>query len=205
MPLSTDEAARSLDDVAVVHNRSQKWTRFKGPDLQYILWGIVWVVSFTLQQFLPDRILHFGNFSLPLRVLPWYILLPPAILVTILIARKRSAVSGPEDKRIGILWGVLFGYAFLWTMLLWPFIDANRFLASPRPTALISTVPMAAYIMMGLWGCGNYMIWLGLSMIALTLIGLFLLPAWFYIWMAVFGGGALLIAGIHSRRQWRQA
>ena len=72
-------------------------------------------------------------------------------------------------------------------------------------SAVIVTVPMFAYVVMGLWGCGQYMIWLGLGITALTVLGLYAFPSFFYLWMAAVGGGALFGVGIIARRQWKKA
>jgi hypothetical protein len=206
MPISTDEAGRALADADAARDRAQRWYRFKGPDLLYMIWGAVWVIGFTSQQFLPATQLRFGNFTTPLNALPWSILTPPAILATFLVIKYGLVVTGPEGKRIGIFWGLLYGYFYLWMFLLHPlFFNVNQFYSSPNAIAVVTTIPMFAYVVMGLWGCGNYMIWLGLSVTVLTVIGLLFVTAWFYLWMALFGGGALFLAGILARRQWRKA
>jgi hypothetical protein len=117
-------------------------------------------------------------------------------------------VRSPEGWRIGIFWGALVGYFDLWIFLLWPFFGADRLrsLEYERAfTAVIATVPMFAYVVMGLWRREDYIVWLGLGVTALTLIGLFFVPAWFFLWMAGLGGGALLLTGVLARRQWRRA
>jgi hypothetical protein len=205
MPISSDEAGRALADAAATEDRARRWYRFKGPDVIYMIWGMIWVLAFTAQQFLPRTVIHFGRFSMPANTLPWSFLLPVGILASLLVARRGLTVASPEGKRVGILWGALFGYFYLWMFLLGPMFDHKRLYSTPALTAVVSTVPMLAYVIMGLWGCGNYMIWLGLGVTVLTVVGLVLVPAWFYLWMALFGGGALFLAGILSRRQWKKA
>jgi hypothetical protein len=39
----------------------------------------------------------------------------------------------------------------------------------------------------------------GIGMAALTLVGYYLFPAYFFFWMAVVGGGALMLAGLWLR------
>jgi hypothetical protein len=61
---------------------------------------------------------------------------------------------------------------------------------------------MFAYVVTGLW-LEHFMVWLGLVVTALTVIGLFLLPSYFYIWMAVVGGGTLAGTGLFIRNRWK--
>jgi hypothetical protein len=68
--------------------------------------------------------------------------------------------------------------------------------------AIGATVPMFAYVVMGLW-LDHFMIWIGLAITGLTVLGLFLAPAWFWIWMAVMGGGSLVSTGFLIRNRWR--
>ena len=34
------------------------------------------------------------------------------------------------------------------------------------------------------------------------LVGYFLVPAWFYLWMALLGGGVMIVLGLYIRRRW---
>jgi hypothetical protein len=38
--------------------------------------------------------------------------------------------------------------------------------------------------------------------VALALAGYFLVPAWFYLWMALLGGGVMIILGLFIRSRW---
>jgi hypothetical protein len=45
-------------------------------------------------------------------------------------------------------------------------------------------------------------VWPGLIITALALIGYFLLPGIFYLWMAVLGGGGMIALGLYIRSRW---
>ncbi len=45
-------------------------------------------------------------------------------------------------------------------------------------------------------------VWPGLIIMALALIGYFLLPGIFYLWMAVLGGGGMIALGLYIRSRW---
>jgi hypothetical protein len=63
-------------------------------------------------------------------------------------------------------------------------------------------VAMLTYVIAGLW-TDTYLLWVGLAVAALVLTGLFLLPGIFWIWMAIFGGGTLVLTGFYVRHFWR--
>jgi hypothetical protein len=100
------------------------------------------------------------------------------------------------------MWGAIFGYAFVVMILFAPFLkNIAGHDQEMTITALICTLPMLAYIMMGLMGYGAYLGWLGAGVMALTIVGYQFASSWFYLWMAIFGAGALLAAGFIIR--WR--
>ena len=45
-------------------------------------------------------------------------------------------------------------------------------------------------------------IWPGLIITVLALVGFFLLPGIFYMWMAVLGGGGMIALGLYIRSRW---
>jgi hypothetical protein len=44
--------------------------------------------------------------------------------------------------------------------------------------------------------------WWALPITALALAGYFLLPGFFYLWMAVLGGGGMIVLGLYIRWRW---
>jgi hypothetical protein len=58
---------------------------------------------------------------------------------------------------------------------------------------------MLPYVMTGFW-FGRVFVVIGMSVIALTLLGYFLAGPWFTLWMAVVNGGGLLLGGLWMRR-----
>jgi hypothetical protein len=71
---------------------------------------------------------------------------------------------------------------------------------SPRQIgAFIPLIVAAGYALLGLWR-GVRFIAVGAVLAGLTLGGFFLLPAYFGLWMAAVGGGALVLGGLWLRR-----
>jgi hypothetical protein len=65
--------------------------------------------------------------------------------------------------------------------------------------AFIPLVVAASYAVMGCW-VGLRLTVAGGALAALTLCGFFFVPAYFSLWMAVVGGGALVLGGLWLRR-----
>lgn len=193
--LAREDAQQSLAQVEEVAKRTRTMLAYRGGDTLFVLWGIIWVVGFTVSQFIP-----------PASLWAWGTLVPVGVLVTLLVSRQPVPVKSPDTRRltrrIGLMWVLLFLYVDLWVALLWPFLQPSWPAFSRHFCAVATTVPMFAYVVMGLW-LDNCMVWLGLGITALTVIGLVLVPAWFFLWMAVMGGGTLIATGLIIRRRWR--
>ncbi|MHC4713283.1 MAG: hypothetical protein ACYTAN_08450 [Planctomycetota bacterium] len=208
MEVTKDEAAGTLSEIERVDARTRRRILFKGADAIYMLWGVVWIVAFTLHQFVPHRMIAFGSTSVATESLIWSPLVLAGIIGTLVIFKRRAPARGERDWRTGVFWGVLFAYFYVYLFLLWPVVNKEALFSEGGwrlMTAAISIVPMFAYVVMGLWGFGDYMIWLGLGVTAATVVGVVFVPTWFYLWMAVFGGGALLATGVITRRRWAKS
>ena len=63
---------------------------------------------------------------------------------------------------------------------------------------VVSLIVALFYFLGGLW-IGSRLAVTGLALAVLTLVGYYLFPAYFLLWMAVVGGGALILAGVWLR------
>lgn len=151
-----------------------------------ILWGAIWMTGFAAEAFLPHQA---GAIFTALDI--------AGIVATFAIPRyaRRPMQSGRGDARIALFWLALFLYAVLWLWLLGDHDFA-------RTGAYLSTVSMFGYVILGLW-LSRFLLWLGLGVTALTIAGLHWLPGHFAVWMALTGGGSLMVAGFYIRRFWR--
>ena len=208
MDISREEAQWSLDEVQDTVERTRKMVAYAGGDALFVVWGVIWVLGYLGSQFLP--IVRLDDFFLPLASWLWPVLVCAGIVISVIVGKRSFPVTGPESarigRRIGALWGLLYLYFNVWIGLLWPFIKvqgaAESQMFSRHMGAIAGTVPMFAYVVMGLW-LGNFMIWIGLAVTALTVLGLFLFPAYFSLWMALAGGGTLIGTGVVIRKRWR--
>ncbi|MCX5769063.1 MAG: hypothetical protein NTZ09_02140 [Candidatus Hydrogenedentes bacterium] len=202
------DASQALQDIEQAGEKAKRMSLYKGADLIYMVWGVAWLIGFVVQHFSRDFTLRFGDFSMHGSGWAWNIVVPIAIILTLIIGRRRSAVQSAVDKSIGVFWWLLFVYFALWVTVLSPVIDFQQLYTAEGQRVLLAgiiLVPMFAYVVMGLFGYGRYMLWLGLGITAANVFGLLVIPNWYYLWMAVMGGGGLFAAGIFARQAWRRA
>ena len=187
MDVSSQEAQESL---RLIEDTQARWRKAIGASHAsglLLLWGGIWIIGYTSLYFSHQI---GGYVFTALDVL--------GIGGTVLIAR-RWPVRGPEARAAFLnltgLWLFLALYAVVWILLLRP-VTGNQF------GALLCTVCMFGYVVIGLWFKSPFMIGLGLAVTALIVIGFYLLPDYFYLWAALTGGGAVLGTGLYIRR-WR--
>jgi hypothetical protein len=182
-PAAAREALAEIDRVA---ERTRKAIAHGPASAMLMLWGLVWAAGFAATELDPAR-----------SGMCWLIGDLVGILGSIGIAlRPKSPVSGGKaDGRIAFFWVALFCYAGLWLWMFQP-TDGNHI------GAFFATVPMFAYVAMGLW-LSRFFVYLGVLVTVLTVVGLTLFPLHFNLWMAVVGGGSLFAAGVYIRSSWR--
>ena len=193
MDVSQENAEQSLALVegTITQTRKSIHCSYTSPIL--MLWGAIWVVGFLADHWYLGWTYYTG-----------WILNAVGIAGTISISRSwpiKESAETPLSQRFGwrvfALWISLFVYGFIWLNLLAPFSGLQL-------NAFMTTAVMFVYVVMGLWFAMYFIIWLGLSVTAITLVGFYLIPSDYYsLWMAVMAGGALLGTGIYIRVRWR--
>ncbi|MEO0531800.1 MAG: hypothetical protein AAF266_14670 [Planctomycetota bacterium] len=137
-------------------------------------------------------------------LIPQQLLLLGAIGYSIYDGSRNSLVSGPNSRRIGSLWGVTFGFAWAWFLILDPaaFDDpaSNGVVIAKQMWAFGVSLAMFVYTVMGIW-IGRLYVVTGVLLTLLTVAGLLFLDQWYWMWCAVTGGGTLLAAGLLLRRR----
>jgi hypothetical protein len=183
MNITREEAQASLGMIEETRDRTVRQLQYRGASQLLVIWGLVWIVGFLGTQYYP-------------RVDEWIWLVVDVIgiaLTAVICTKTFGQVRSEAGSRIGWFWGVLFVYAYLYMGILGP-VDGTQV------AAFIATHVMFAYVVMGLWLKSNAMIWLGGSITVMTAIGFFALQPYFGLWMAVTGGGVLLVSGLYMGR-----
>ncbi len=189
MNISPNEAEEALADIQKVSQKTRRSIAGSGASISLIITGVVWLVGFTCTQFL----------SGPLLVWIWVVTsVVGSALATFMGMRASRRVrvqsTGGMGRRILVFW-----------LLLILFSAAGIAVARPTDGRQI-TVLIILFAMIGQMGMGLLLsfsaTWWTVPVVAVVLAGYFLVPAWFYLWMALRGGGVMLALGAYIRLRW---
>jgi hypothetical protein len=188
MNISPNEAEEELAAIQRMMQKTRHSIAGGGAYITLIVTGIVWLFGFLSTQFVPE--------------ISGYVWTVGSILGTILGIvlgfrmgkRVRSPSTAPTAKRIGLFWLFLIFYAI-------------AAITVARPTdGKQATIFIVLFIMLGQLAMGLLFsfssVWWTLPITALALIGYFLFPGIFYLWMGVLGGGGMIVLAIYIRSRW---
>ena len=189
MDVSPSDAEQALVAIQTMAQKTRHSIAGSGTYVTLIATGIVWLVGFTCQQFLPQEIAGYI----------WIVL---SILGTVLggvlglrVGRRvRSPATAPTAKRIGLFWLLLILYGVAAILIARP-TDGRKV------TVLIVLFIMIGQLAMGLLFSFSS-VWWALPVTALALVGYFLLPGIFYLCMGILGGGGMIVLGLYIRLRW---
>ncbi len=184
MRVDQANAQSALDGIAEIEARTAQAAIYGGSGAILILWGVVVVFAYLMNQFLPAIV---GP--------TWLCAWAAGFAGTVLISwRWRRRSLGKHRMAMRLVWAqmvlILFGFLFLW--LLPP--------SSPRQlAAFFPLVFMMGYVIAGLW-MGRFFILCGIFVSAFTVIGYLYSGPWLPLWMAFANGGALIAGGLYLRK-----
>jgi hypothetical protein len=187
--ISSSEAEEALAAIQTMAQKTRRSIAGSEAYITLIVTGIVWLIGFASTQFLRGEAV----------VYIWIgVSILGSILGTVLGIRTgkriRSPATAPMAKRIGLFWLLLvfFGIAVI---------------AIAQPTdGKQTTMLVILFIMLGQMAMGLLFsfssVWWTLPITALALVGYFLLPDIFYLWMAILGGGGMIALGLYIHSRW---
>jgi hypothetical protein len=186
MKISPNEAEEALANIQRMKQKAHHSIASGGTYIFLIVTGIIWLVGFLTTQFLTGDIVGYIWAGISLL----------GIALSILLGiRMAPRVRGPSTttaaKRAGIFWLLLVFYGVA-------AIAIARLTDGKQITMLIILFIMIGQLAMGLL-LSFSSTWWALPITTLALIGYFLLPGFFYLWMAVLGGGGMIILGLYIR------
>ena len=178
MVLSRQDAAAALRDIEQAQARSASLEDYHRAAPHFMIWGVLWAVAYTLNDIYPLRA---GAI--------WSVVVPIGIIAGLLAMRQgRNERTGRYTAVIGAI--SIFVVATL--VVMWP-VNARQV------AAFIPLFVALTYVLKGIWSGVRY-VGLGIAVSAFTLLGFFLVKDHFFLWMAVVGGGSLILASIWFRR-----
>ena len=184
MPLSPNEATDTLRDIEQASRRSASAFGYSMASPHLILWGAIWFVGYGASYLAP----RYGFY--------WPVLVIIGFAGSSYIGHRMSAGAarrGGYDWRFASSFALIF--AFIWALFsIMPPTNAMQGDAfTPLFVGLI-------YSGIGLWTRAWRMLWLGIAVGGLTVIGYFYFLPYFLAWLAVLGGGGLILGGLWMRK-----
>jgi len=192
MNISQREAGEALDAIQAADQRVMQMRsyRYMGPFL--ILWGVIWAIA--------NAITDFSGAAGGRRA--WSIATVVGIAATlwlvvrIIIERRKAGDSPACRRRIGNRF-TMMGIA------VWLYFPAMYLVLGPltgrQTNAFISLFWAFAYMVAGAW-LGMRLFLIGLVTAVAITAGFLFVHQHYPLWMAVFGGGSLILGGLWLRK-----
>jgi len=189
MNVTPTEAEEALMAIQTMAQKTRKSIASGGTYITLIVTGIVWLVGFLCTQFLPTGIVGYiwGGLSIVGTIVG-------IVLGSRMGTRLRSPSTIPMIRRVGFFWLLLVFFALA-------VIAVARPADGKQATTLVILFIMLGQMAMGLLFSFST-IWWTIPITALALIGYFLFSDIFYLWMAILGGGGMIVLGLYIRFRW---
>jgi hypothetical protein len=184
--LSPQQAAAMLAEVESSRAAMRRAIRDHRGHYHLWIWGAAWIA-------MPLTAYFSGDYAT--RYFPG-ICVVAGVLSAITGFTQKQQIRRPTNGRLIAVMVSVWCFAALFPFVLRVPADARAIYA------YCCLVAMQTYVIAGLW-TDTYLLWLGLAVTVLILAGVFLFPAIFWLWMAIFGGGSLVLTGFYVRHFWR--
>jgi len=182
MSIDSSEAASALSDIDSMVRRVRQSRIYDISSLMLILWGALTFAGYLVTYLMP-RYAYYVWIAVYLAGTVGWVLIGA-------FNRKRSGIRGFDCRMFAaFLLFIAFGLFCVWLGHFTP-----RQLGTFWPIYF-----MVFYTIVGLW-VGRAFVAIGLSIIALTLIGYFFVGSAFDLWMAFVNGGGMMLGGLWMRR-----
>lgn len=192
MQVNAHEAEEALASVDATMQKVRRAVVDGGTHYFFILWGIIWLFGFLGSHFFNERTAGFA----------WMVLTilgstSSAVIGVVQGRRVRKANASTTSRRIGLFWLTLFAYC---SLVVW----IARPLDGKQSAMLIVIFAMLGWIAMGFL-LSQSIIKFALLLTAVAFAGYYLLPNYFYLWMALLGGGTMIGCGLYIHFRWRRS
>jgi hypothetical protein len=178
MSTTPEDAAHALREVDQVVSRSATLNGYRRASPILIVWGLIWITA---------------NVACDLRPLSagliWIVADIIGLAITATLVRR---TSDQRNWRYLAAFGVVTFFLIAAEILL-------KVKSAEQATAFITLAIAAAYMLNGVWRGVRFFI-LGLVVAAVCLVDAVVQPPHFFIWLAVAGGGSLVLGGLWLRQ-----
>ena len=179
MPITVDQAKDVLKSVSDVERTSIRAHRYRTGSMHLIVWGAVWALGYGL------------SYIEPRWSYVWPVLVAIGFGVSLLVGRR-------SGERAGYDWrpGATAAAAALFVVAVFTVLPPS---ADLQVGAIIPLLVALFYAVLGIWMRAVRFVTVGIAVALLTLCGYFYLREFFPLWMAIVGGGALVVGGFWLR------
>ncbi|MGH2494457.1 MAG: hypothetical protein ACRDIV_07115 [Ktedonobacteraceae bacterium] len=180
MNISPEEAQEAL---AVIRQTTEKTRKGHGYVGYYLMiWGAVWFVGFMVSQYLQSKPAVVGWTWGGLVLVAW-------VSCAVMGVKQGRYIRSQVGPQIGFFYLTLFAFTALWYVLLMP---QN----TKQGAMFFVSIIMFAGIVIGIFSRNLSTVIGSVSVMILAIVGYYLLPAYFYLWEAIFGGFAMFATGL---------
>jgi len=185
MNISPEEAQEALAVIKQTNAQTRKEYGYNGYYL--MLWGLIWFVGFLSSQYVRSGQLDWiwGG----LGTVGW-------VASAFLGINQSKHVRATAGQRIGFFYIALIGFAVLWLIILQP-LDLKQ------GVLFFITLIMFGGVVAGVFTRSLSTIIGCVSLTILAVTGYYLIPAYFFLWVALFCGLAMFGIGLTLRLKWR--
>jgi hypothetical protein len=176
MNITHDDAAAALREVERTTARSFDARVYRSSGIQLVGWGLIWLVGYSLSGWQPKWI-----------GLTWLVLDSIGFVFSFFVVKARGGARSPVAWRWAVTSMAIIGF----------FLGVFSLLRGAPPAsyaALPALVIALLYTLVGGWRFTRF-IWIGAALFILTLVGFFYFRPVIDYWLAVVGGGALMLGG----------
>lgn len=185
--ISTEQAAEALKEAAAAEHRSRAAYSYSQSAPYFFVWGTVWLLGYSAEALVP-----LAHLSRSWVGWCWTGLSLAGAAACIVIGRRQAVRNGRPAWRIAVLFLIIWFYFFASFSVLPPHNEQ-------QVGAYIPLLFAAIYAAIGLW-LGLRYILVGMFVAIATLGAYFFLRDYFFFWMALVGGGSLVLTGFWLRR-----
>ncbi|HSV23583.1 MAG TPA: hypothetical protein VLJ17_11200 [Xanthobacteraceae bacterium] len=184
MTIDPGEAAASLQNIAIVEQRTREAVFYAGSSAIFVMWGLLVACGYGLTELYPRS-----------AGITWLVVTAAGCAATALFIAVRTRARPKEARDWRIVWAMvaLTVYGAAWSHVLGPIVPQSIHYAFQPSLYLLGI------ILAGLW-LGRVFIILGLVGIALMLVGYLQAEPWLRLWMAVVQSGTLILGGVWLHR-----
>ena len=183
MTISRDEALDAIHQLERTEARAFDARFYRRASSQLILWGLIWVIGYTLTGVWPDR-----------ASLIWLPLTAAGVFVGFILMR-RAGGPAPGSRFAGLRWAV---QALIWVLFMVGIYVVFPVTSPTQTLALPCLVIAFVYALVGSVRLTR-LLWIGAVLFALTIGGVLFLKPVLAFWLAAVGGGALIGGGLWLR------